>query len=108
MTKILFDVDPLTNTQTWFEDLGGDDFALHTTQDVELILDENKRKQNAGREYYAANKDMWRVASIPMSVQLKWMVEEGIDIYNPDHAERIKKKLNDPDWRHLKTANVII
>ncbi len=108
MTKRLFNHDPDTRTTTVFEDLGSDGFALHTSQDVEPILDSNKAKQNAGREYYAQDPDMWRVASIPATVQLKWLVEDGIDIYNPDHAERIKKKLNDPDWQHLKTANVII
>jgi hypothetical protein len=108
MTKRLFDYDPLTGIKTWFEDLDGDKFALHTEQDVAPILNANKKKANMGRDYYAASKDMWRVASIPMSVQMKWMIEDGIDIYNEEHAPRVKKKLNDPDWRHLKTANVII
>lgn len=108
MSKELFSYDPMTGLQTWYEDLGGDEFALHTVQDVAPILEMNKAKQNMGREYYAASKDMWRVASIPATVQMKWLVEDGIDIYNADHADRVKKKLNDPDWRHLKTANVII
>src|SRR6185312_557936 len=30
-----------------------------------------------------------RVASIPAALQVKWFVEEGIDVYNPDHAERV-------------------
>jgi hypothetical protein len=108
LTKRLFDFDQNTGMKTVFEDLGDDGFALHTTQDVEPILDANKAKANMGRDYYAASKDIWRVASIPMSVQLKWMVEEGIDVYNPEHMPRIKKKLNDPEWRHLKTADVRI
>jgi len=108
MTKRLFDYDPMTGIKTWFEDLDGDKFALHTEQDVAPILNANKEKANMGRDYYAASKDMWRVASIPASVQMKWMIEDGIDIYNEEHAPRVKKKLNDPDWRHLKTANVII
>ena len=108
MTKIPFDYDALTGIKTWYEDLGGEQFALHTEQNVTPILDANKAKANERRGYYAADKDMWRVSSIPASVQMKWMIEEGIDIYNEEHAPRVKKKLNDPDWRHLKTANVII
>ncbi len=108
MNKRLFDYDPVTGIKTVYEDLGGDEFALHTIQDVEPILDANKAKANMGRDYYAASDDMWRVASIPASVQMKWMIEDGIDIYNADHADRVKKKLNDPDWRHLKTADIRI
>lgn len=108
MDKRHFDFDPLTGMTTTFEDLGGDKFALHYEQDVEQILDSNKEKANMGRDYYAQDDEMWRVASIPASVQMKWLVEEGIDIYNADHSDRVKKKLNDPDWMHLKTANIII
>lgn len=108
MKKIPFDFDPHTGVSITWEDLGDDGFALHYSQDVEPILDLNKAKANAGRDYYARDKEMWRVASIPASVQLKWLVEEGLDIYNPEHSARVKKKLNDPDWRHLKTADVRI
>lgn len=45
-----------------------------------------------------------RVASIPAALQVKWLVEEGIDVYNPDHAERVMRKLNDPDYAYLRTA----
>ena len=108
MDKILFDYDPNTGMKTVYEDLGGDNFALHYEQDVEPILDMNKAKANEGRDYYAASNDIWRVASVPASVQLKWLIEEGIDCFNPEHWDRVKKKLNDPDWRHLKTAHVVI
>jgi hypothetical protein len=91
-----------------FEDLGGDDFAIHYTQDCEPIIETNKYKQNMGREYYAASSDLWRVASVPASVQLKWWLEYGVDIYNEDHRPAVIKLLNDPEWRYLKTAEVVI
>lgn len=45
-----------------------------------------------------------RVASIPNALIAKWLVEEGLDVYNPDHAERVMRKLNDPDYAYLRTA----
>ena len=39
---------------------------------------------------------------------LKWLTEDGIDIYNRDHWKAVKKKLNSNEYRYLKTAEVII
>ena len=103
-----FSHDPDSGITVTYEDLGDDGFALHTAQDAQWTIEENKRKANAGREYYAKDPDMWRVASIPIGIQMEWLVKDGIDIYNPDHRERVKKKLNDPEWKYLKTANIII
>ena len=100
--------DPLSGVTTTYEDLGDDGFALHTTQDVGDVLDDNKAKRNMGRDYYARDKDMWKVASIPVIVQMEWMTKLGVDIYNPDHGEAVKKLLNSPEWRYLKTAEIII
>ena len=102
-----FSKDPTSGMTTTYKDTP-DGFELHTTHDAAAVVNLNKEKRNAGREYYAQNKDMWKVASIPVGVQLKWMIEDGLDIYNPDHKDRLKKKLNDPEWRYLKTAEVII
>lgn len=103
-----FSYDPLTGVRTQFEDLGDDGFALHTTQDVAGVLDDNKDKRNAGRAYYARDPDMWKAASIPVTIILKWLIEDKLDVYDPDHLERLKKKLNDPEWKYLKTGEFII
>lgn len=60
------------------------------------VIEENKRAE-------APNKrsDMWHVGHIPASVGLKWLVEEGLDLWNPDHRDGIMKKLMDSDYRHL-------
>lgn len=110
MSKRLFDVDPLTNTKTWFvsTDKG---FDLITETDVSPIIESNKAKQSMGREYYAADKDMWRVASIPNIVLLQWATELGIPaskVYSDEFAEVINKRINSSDFRDLKTADVRI
>lgn len=110
----LLGYDPLTGMSEYF--IGSEDgksFHIDYRQDCETILELNKAKQSMGREYYAGKKDdtgidMWKVASIPVSVQMKWLVEEGIDILNPEHIDAVKKKLNSNEYRYLKTAEVII
>ena len=103
----LFDYDPMTGVRTLYEDTP-EGFQLKYEQDVEQILELNKTKQKMGREYYANDPEMWRVASIPVVVQMKWMIEKGVDVYNADHWPAVKKLLNDPEWRYLKTAEIII
>jgi len=105
--KRQLDYDPLTGIREVFE-ATDDGFVIHTTQDVEPIIEANKAKQSMGRAYYAADKDMWRVASIPITVQYKWLTEDGIDVWNPDHWPAVQRRLNSNEYRYLKTAEVII
>ena len=60
------------------------------------IIEENKRA-----ETHKVDKDTWHVGHIPASVGMKWLVEEGIDMWNPNHADALRKKLMDSDYRHL-------
>ena len=100
MSKRFFDYDPTTGVRTEFEDTD-EGFNLHYTQDAEPLLDRNKAVQNSGAKQ--ADDNFWHAASIPASVQMKWLVEHGIDVYNPDHSQGVKRLLNDPEWRHLRT-----
>lgn len=108
MSKRLFDYDPLTGITEYFEDLGGDKFAIHTTQNVDPFIEANKQKQNTGKEYWKAGGDMRHEATVPIGVQYEWMTKYGIDVYNPDHLKGVTRLLNDPEWRYLKTAEIII
>ena len=89
------------------DDEGGG-YRFYYTQDVEPLLESNKAKVNAGRDYYAADPDLWRVASIPIVVQYEWLRRYGVNIYDPDHMKRVEQLLNDPEWRYLKTGGMII
>lgn len=105
--KRLLDYDPDTGIIEWFE-ATDEGFNIHYEQDVEPILDLNKAKQAEGRAYYARDKEMWRVASIPILVQYKWLHEHGVDVMNRDHWPKVRQLLNSSDYRYLKTAEVII
>jgi len=103
-----FSHNPDTGVTTWWEDTDTG-FRLHHVQDCEPIIELNKKKQSAGRDYYRLDDDMWRVASIPIVVQYEWLVRYGItDITSDEHWPKVRKLLNDPEWRYLKTASVII
>ena len=75
---------------------------------AEPILDLNHAKRSMGRAYYAEDPDLHRVASVPLGVAYQWLAKYGVEAWNPDHIDRVKRLLNDPEWRYLKTAEVII
>ncbi len=79
-------------------------FTIASTQEVAPILERNKAMALDG-DGWAPSRELRRVASIPLSVVMKWRAEEGWDAFDPACADRLKAKLNDPDWRHLRTAH---
>ncbi len=110
MSKRFFDYDPLTGTTEWFE-ATDDGFRIYTEMDAAPILDLNAHKRSMGREYYAADKDFWRVASVPNIMLIKWATDMGVPVdkvYSDEFAEIITRKLNDSEFRNLKTADVRI
>lgn len=77
-------------------DESDDRLTIRTEQDVEPIMDHNKRLINeTGNPRW--KKPMNHVASIPLAVIEQYRVEKGIDLLK-DEAE-LKKFLNDPDQR---------
>lgn len=106
MTERLLDVDPLSGLRTYHSyDEASDTTSLRYEEDVEPLLDRNKARAN---EASGPMGDMVHVASIPPSIQLKWLVEKGVDIFNKDHAQAVAKLLDDPEWRYLKVRNIIL
>lgn len=64
--------------------------------DAEAIIEQNKRAEAPDKR-----SELWHVGHIPASLGLKWLAEEGVDMWNPEHADAITKKLMDSDYRHL-------
>jgi len=77
---------------------------IRMSQDVAAVLDHNKAARNHN-DGYDQKREMRRVARIPSMVALKWLNEEGWWYADPENADRLLKKLNDPDWAHLRTAD---
>lgn len=73
------------------------------TQDTTAVLDRNQAMFNEN-DGYTPSREMRRVASIPLILIYKWRHEEGWDAFNPQHADKLAQKLNDPDYAYLRTA----
>lgn len=85
----------------------GDETRFAAEAPTAPVLENNKAllTHNDG---YTQDRSMRRAASIPFVVGLKWLNEEGwwfMDCgHDPDVAKKLAAKLNDPEWRHLRTA----
>lgn len=81
-----------------------EDGTLHVRreQDVEPILDNNKALQNTPQK----TESFRHVGSVPNVIIEKWLLEDGAPILSMSSHEFgkfIRRKLNDPDWAHLRT-----
>lgn len=82
---------------------GAEGLTEYRVQDVEPIFERNKAQQNSG-DGWTPSKDMRKVASIPVVIIEKWMREEGVNIFDPNHADAVKRLLNSNEYRYLRTA----
>lgn len=88
---------------TWQQDAATGKIVVGRFQDVEPILKRNREIAAEG-DGFTPSRSMRYLAEIPNVVAEIWM-QEGINIYRPrEHAAAIRKKLNDPEWRHLRTS----
>lgn len=104
--KRLLSHDPITGkTEWWIWDSATRTASIRTEWDVTAILDSNKAAQNQDDQGWFSNKrEMRRAASIPNAIIYKWLIEEGINIWDNNHLPAVRRKLNDPEWRWLRTA----
>jgi len=93
-----------TPVETFHSNANEDEFTVHTVQDTEPILDENKRAFNDYGDLLTPGKsgEGLRVASIPLTVWTQWMRETNGAIQKD--PELMKKYLNDPDNKYFRTT----
>jgi hypothetical protein len=92
----------MSGVQTRFHlDSNGDDLTVEHVQDVAPIL-----ARNAALRAEPQKSDWGRhIASIPNVILVRWMTEDGVNVLGMSSEEwgkYIKRKLDDPDWRHLR------
>lgn len=81
-------------------------FYVHTQQDVEQVLKQNKARRNEFSGWNTA-KDLKAIADIPTVVCYQWLQDDGImftQLPKEEMSKYLKKKLNDPQWAYLKTS----
>jgi hypothetical protein len=106
MTERLLSHDPITGLTEWhsYDELT-DTTIIRTEGDSEPYLDMNKKMANDTDFTKKGIKDeFWLYASIPPAVQVQWLIEKGVDVYNKHHGKEISKLLEHPDYRYLKTT----
>ena len=94
-------------SSTFHYDPDGDQSTVRTVQDVEPILENNKRLQTLN-DGYTADRSLRRVASIPLVVVQQWMKEDGVNwlaLPKEEQTVYLRRKLNDPQWRYLRTSS---
>lgn len=91
----------------WFmsESEDGRQLLFEAAQDLTDLLERNRTAQTH-IDGYTASKEMRLAATIPASVRLKWLTEEGWDCFSPDPGcqKKLAQKLDSSDWRHLRCA----
>jgi len=54
-------------------------------------------------------RDEFRLsARIPVTIYYEWKEKFGVDLYDKNHKEAVRKLLNSPDYRYLKTTSRVI
>lgn len=104
MGERLLDRNPHTGLEAWFShDAASGVSTIRYHQDAGPIIEANKRAQSQG-DGYSATRELRRAAGIPAIIIMKWLVEDGINVFERDHWPAVRRKLNDPEWRWLRSA----
>ena len=105
MKPIILDVDPYSGAVETFDYDEGDDLAIvKRSCDVQPVIDINKSQHLYSDGWVTQDKAMRLEARIPVDVALLWLQRYGVDVYRREHWPAVRRLLNDPDWRYLRTS----
>lgn len=106
MAKRLLSVDPVTGLETWHDyDPVTDEMTIGYSADSTPVIEMNKAMQkDDDHTKNGIKREFWHYASIPVAVQVDWLINKGVDVYNRDHAKKVFALINDPEYKHLKTT----
>jgi hypothetical protein len=97
------DYDPLTGVSHYFShNEMTNETSISTVQDVQPLIDHNKRLASSGATDIGIKKGFWLYASIPPVVQVK-MRAKGIKLDDPNATKRIIQEINE-HYPALKTT----
>ena len=78
-------------------------YSVIATQDLDGVLDFCKAAATHN-DGYSGTRELKRVFFLPDILVLKWLSEEGWYAYDPNSVDKLNRKMNDPDYAHLKTS----
>lgn len=105
--KQLLNIDHVTGDKQYHHyDPLNDVTTIETVYNVQPVLEVNKEKAK-NREYSkdGIKRGWWHFGTIPNGVIAKWLKEDGINFYDRNHWEAVKRKLRDPSYRYLKVTS---
>ena len=101
------DYDPSTGIQTWFEGGGDGSFKIAQTQDVNKILESNKRMANDSEKKRKGIKSGWyHFATVPNTVLHDILIKYNLNFQDSNDLPKIEKILQ-RDYKKLLTVNRI-
>ncbi|MGN7930301.1 hypothetical protein [Sphingopyxis sp. 22461] len=106
MKKFLLDYDPLNGVRQYFGvDADGQEYLIDEIDapTTKAVIDQNARIEGQGM-----GKDMRLAASIPVQVIFEWIDKYGIDLFNPNHKEGVKRLLNSSEYRYLRVNSFML
>lgn len=95
-------------TRQYYSDDKGN-ITVNASQDLTTLLDRNKAAANdRGKDITSDYANP--IGTIPHVVALKWLNDEGwwwMDAdHDPEVDRKLKRKLNDPEWRYLRNSEL--
>lgn len=107
MAKRLLEKDPFTGITTWYEGNGDGSFKIAQTQDVEKILDHNKRLANeTSYKRQGIKEDWYHFATVPITVVHEIMQKYHVDFGRQEDLPKIEKILQ-RDYKRTLTVDKI-
>lgn len=103
--KRLLDFDPLSGLKTWHDY----DDATQTTiisyeGDSQGVLDQCQEDSNHADRRLG---DIAHVARVPPEIQMKWFVEHGVKMWDPNHRGAVNRLL-DGEYKYLKRLPITL
>lgn len=83
-----------------------DTAIIKQTQDVNPVLERNKKLQNEGK-HRTKDKSFQLAASIPTNIAHQWMIDDGVNwmaLSKDEKTKYLRRKLNDPQYRYLRVS----
>ena len=108
--SILLDRDPDSGTVETFEfDETTETAIIRRVGDVQPIIDWNKEAENHGTHTPTpGDLDMRLAARIPIEVAYLWLQKYGICAWKKEHWDKVKRLLNDGEWRYLRCNGLVL
>lgn len=110
MAARLMDYDPISGIRTWHDyDPDTDTTTIYDEMDAAPRLELNKAIQGIdGYSLGGIKNSWWHIASIPVTLITHWLRTDGLDVYkahkDPTMWRKLKRKLEDPEYRYLRTG----